>query len=306
MIVRAFKHFLREVISLHQYLGPVEVDMIVLTNGSRILGLGDLGVLGIGILDVYVAAASFNPQSMLLFMYIHPVMLDVGTNNQKLLGDRLSLSFGEPEPLLALLDSGTAGVVLAGLLGTVRSQGRSVSDFVSQKIVVVGAGRSAKGVSSCNSRDKQRLCVKHLYGNWRKKYPGIELKESLWMAARATTVPAWERAMQRMKALNEKAWKYMMDVPSAYWTRSHFKTNTRWKRAADRTIPKARNKEIDDLIHIASPDPVYYATPEPVYNATYEPVHSAAPELNHSELPPPATLTNIMLFCNAFCYHYFV
>ncbi|KAG6427126.1 hypothetical protein SASPL_111366 [Salvia splendens] len=83
-----------------------QVDMIVLTDGSRILGLGDLGVQGIGIpigkLDMYVAAAGINPQKIL------PVMLDVGTNNEKLLADRLYLGLRqhrlEGDEYLAIVD----------------------------------------------------------------------------------------------------------------------------------------------------------------------------------------------------------
>ncbi|OAY62329.1 NAD-dependent malic enzyme 2, mitochondrial isoform X1 [Manihot esculenta] len=183
-----------------------QVDMIVLTDGSRILGLGDLGVQGIGIpigkLDMYVAAAGINPQRIL------PVMLDVGTNNEKLLEDRLYLGLRQPrlegEEYLSIVDEfmeavftrwpkaivqfedfqmkwafetlqryrkrfcmfnddvqGTAGVALAGLLGTVRAQGRPLSDFVNQKIVVVGAGSAGLGVLNMAIQAVSRMAGKN-------------------------------------------------------------------------------------------------------------------------------------------------
>jgi len=62
-----------------------EVDAVVVTDGSRVLGLGDQGIGGlaisIGKLDLYVAAGGFHPKRVL------PCVLDVGTNNQILKND---------------------------------------------------------------------------------------------------------------------------------------------------------------------------------------------------------------------------
>nr|KAJ0206765.1 hypothetical protein LSAT_V11C500260070 [Lactuca sativa] len=183
----------------HSLVGPTPcvshllytVDMVVLTDGSRILGLGDLGVQGmaipIGKLDMYVAAAGINPQRIL------PIMLDVRTNNQQLVDNPLYIGLRQPrlegDEYISVVDElmealharwpkaivqfedfqfkwafetleryrkkicmfnddiqGTVGVALAGLLGTVRAQGRPLSDFANQKIVVVGAGSAGLGV----------------------------------------------------------------------------------------------------------------------------------------------------------------
>ena len=166
-----------------------DVRVICVTDGGRILGLGDLGANGMGIpigkLQLYTAAAGVPPQGLL------PMYLDAGTNNQAYLNDPLYLGLRRPRPsteeLYAFVDEfveavqevfplccihfedwtgtdaiallaryrdevccynddiqGTAGVVLAGLINSLKITGGQLKE---QRILFLGAGSAAIGLA---------------------------------------------------------------------------------------------------------------------------------------------------------------
>ncbi|KAI9124570.1 hypothetical protein K1719_004492 [Acacia pycnantha] len=61
-------------------------------------------------------------------------------------------------------------------------------------------------------RAHHRLRVQHVWKNFMKQWRDKQLRALLWECARCTTIPKFERTMQKLKALNEAAWKYLANI----------------------------------------------------------------------------------------------
>ena len=67
-----------------------------------------------------------------------------------------------------------------------------------------------------------RYCVRHMYNNFKGKFPRIKLRNCFWEAARATYSNDFKKAMHEMSLINKEAVQWVEKTPPAHWSRHRF------------------------------------------------------------------------------------
>ncbi|GJV97414.1 hypothetical protein Tco_1548991 [Tanacetum coccineum] len=64
---------------------------------------------------------------------------------------------------------------------------------------------------------EHRYCVKHIHENMKKRWNGNAYKELLWTAASTTTVPEFQKAMEKLKEFSKEAYEWLNPIPPQHW-----------------------------------------------------------------------------------------
>jgi transposase-like protein len=102
---------------------------------------------------------------------------------------------------------------------------------------------------------EHRLCVRHMYNNFKKKFPGIHLKDLFWRIASASYEKQWERAMKELKEVDRLAFEWVESKPKEKWCKHKCKVHSKCDTLVNNmcelfneVILKARKKPIIGLV----------------------------------------------------------
>ncbi|KAK1383466.1 hypothetical protein POM88_021201 [Heracleum sosnowskyi] len=74
---------------------------------------------------------------------------------------------------------------------------------------------------------EHRFCTRHLYSNFRKKFPSAFLRKTFWLAATATHSVQHQKAMNMIAKHSRSAYDQLRNLDAKVWTKAHFATTSK-------------------------------------------------------------------------------
>ena len=59
----------------------------------------------------------------------------------------------------------------------------------------------------------KRYCCRHIYANFKTKFPGLLLKKTFWRACRSPNCTEFSEQMEKLKAISSAGHKWLMEIP---------------------------------------------------------------------------------------------
>ncbi|GKB38186.1 mutator type transposase, partial [Tanacetum coccineum] len=69
---------------------------------------------------------------------------------------------------------------------------------------------------------EHRFCLRHIHENMKGQFRGDLYKELLWNCACTTSMPYFEKHMDKLRKTDEKAYEWLNKIPPQHWLRAHF------------------------------------------------------------------------------------
>ncbi|KAJ0082352.1 hypothetical protein Patl1_10338 [Pistacia atlantica] len=77
-------------------------------------------------------------------------------------------------------------------------------------------------IQTCWPNASVRHCARHVYANFRKKFPGLRLRNLFWAVSRAANIIDFQQAMEKVEAVDREAHRWMIENDVRSWSRHAF------------------------------------------------------------------------------------
>ncbi|XP_052289098.1 uncharacterized protein LOC112497627 [Citrus sinensis] len=73
----------------------------------------------------------------------------------------------------------------------------------------------------------KRYCCRHIYANFKQKFPGTLLKKVFWKACRSPNYSEFSESIEELKKISDAAHRWLMNIPTVYWAKHTFPNHTK-------------------------------------------------------------------------------